>query len=205
MSSSVMPSAKYSCDGSPDRFSRGSTARDRMGAAAERVRSPWTIFTIVAAASNRTSTAPTERQPRNREGGMAWAGGSGSGCSAGWLVLIDSVAGEEPLGWDHSTAPTKRYPRRGTVSIQRALSAMSERAARSRCTAELRLWSKSTKVSCDQRRGGGGSPRPPSPPLFFHNKKNTRGGRGVPPASPVRPDFPSRESGSAEVVPPALA
>src|ERR1700687_4079916 len=108
MSSSVMPSAKYSWAGSPDRFSRGSTARDRMGAAAERARSPWTIFTIAAATSNRTSTAAAERQPGKREGGLAWAGGSGSGCSAVWFVLIDSVAGEEPLGWDHSTAPTKR-------------------------------------------------------------------------------------------------
>ena len=32
MSSSVMPSAKYSCEESPERLTRGRTARERMGA-----------------------------------------------------------------------------------------------------------------------------------------------------------------------------
>ena len=46
----------------------------------------------------------------------------------------------------------KRYPRRGSVSTNRGLSASSPSAARSRLTAALRLCSKSTKVPLGHRR-----------------------------------------------------
>src|ERR1700722_4921338 len=112
MSSSVIPSAKYSCEGSPERFSRGRTARDRMGAAGGRARLPWTILRIDAAARSRTSTAVSMRHPENRERGIDAAGSIGSGCAAGSLLLVlemvDPLAGSEPFGLDHSTEPTKR-------------------------------------------------------------------------------------------------
>jgi len=48
------------------------------------------------------------------------------------------------------TGTRKRYPRRGSVSTKRGLSAESPRASRSLLIAVFRLLSKSTKVSCGQ-------------------------------------------------------
>ena len=81
ISASVSPSAKYSCSGSRDRFSKGKTASERMH-------------------------------------------------FAGWFSL-----------------PTKRYPRRGIVSMNWGFSGESLRASRSRLMALLRPCSKSTNVS----------------------------------------------------------
>ncbi len=69
ISVSVMPSAKYSCSGSRERFSSGSTARDRMvpgsGVPKSRWRSPPTfVETTTPASSARAMPATNTASPR---------------------------------------------------------------------------------------------------------------------------------------------
>jgi len=59
----------------------------------------------------------------------------------------------EAVAWamaGESIGVTKRYPRRGSVSMKRGLSADSPRAPLKRATALCTLWSKSTNVSAGQ-------------------------------------------------------
>ena len=78
------------------------------------------------------------------------------------LLLVEAVtaggpadAGESPFGLaatasggaSASTAIKNRYPRRGNVSTNRGVSALSFSASRSRRMAAFNPWSKSTKVS----------------------------------------------------------
>src|SRR4029450_6831064 len=73
ISSSVMPSAKYCCWGSSDRFASGSTASDSIfpGAARERWRTKRNTATAAAATRSATAHRRRERGARGPEGPAA--------------------------------------------------------------------------------------------------------------------------------------
>src|SRR5581483_1082305 len=70
--------------------------------------------------------------------GLGPAGGSAGVAGAG--------SGSVPAGCSISTAPTNRYPTRGSVSTYLGTVGESPNTSRSRFTAEFTLWSNSTIV-----------------------------------------------------------
>src|SRR5580700_11834598 len=65
MSASVIPSARYSCDGSPERFFRGSTARELIfRRLASLVRSGIKTYPKVSKARNATTPKTHQRRAR---------------------------------------------------------------------------------------------------------------------------------------------
>jgi hypothetical protein len=126
-----MPSAKYSCAGSPERLASGSTASDSIGQgeALPSSRSRHLpSFNENNSASTKTMATPVIGIARRNRAFTA----------AGAIAVLT-------LG-----IPMNRYPRRGTVSTNLGFSAESPRVSRRRLIAVLRPVSKSTNVSAGQ-------------------------------------------------------
>ena len=90
ISASVMPSAKYSCSGSCERFSSGSTASDRIplgsGLPNKRLRNPPALKPV-RSATRKTQTRPSTPAPRSTN-----------------LQYLDNQ------GWPKVTAPSSTSP-----------------------------------------------------------------------------------------------
>src|SRR3954447_26434807 len=126
ISSSVMPSAKYSCAESPERFSSGSTAIDPIGILPDWVenwsRQPGRFVPITPA----TSTA----QINDTIAQVLCLNRLGKGCScAATSMLWGELEGICAKGSMRSIPAMKRYPRRGSVSTKRGFSAESPNAS----------------------------------------------------------------------------
>ncbi len=138
-----MPSAKYSCEGSPDRFSSGSTAMERKRGAAlvgrETARTSQKADPVAARISSVSARAVRVLLCRA-------LGGATATPSRVLLPFASEIRG----AWTSSTGAMNLYPRRGSVSMYRGISAESPSTSRIRPMALWRLWSKSTKVSAGQ-------------------------------------------------------
>ena len=84
MSSSVMPSAKYSWEGSPERLSRGRTARERMGA-------EWTRVARSQAMTRKANPATRMAARRKSERGLGEVCGCGLGAGVSDGMLVGSA------------------------------------------------------------------------------------------------------------------
>ena len=132
ISSSVIPSAKYSWAGSPERFSSGSTAIELIRGLDATCRPECRKCTETTAAASTTNAAiakSTQFLPVPGHNGF---------CTCDLGVCCSS------------TRPINRYPRPCRVSMKRGFSAESPKAALIFFTAVLSARSKSTKVSSGQ-------------------------------------------------------
>ncbi len=101
MSSSVMPSTKYSCCGSLERFSSGRIAIERIGESDSPARTRRRPIPQASTASAITMATPktTRRRALDLTGGD-WGPGVASDCRASAAVGA--------AGWETITRPTKR-------------------------------------------------------------------------------------------------
>src|SRR5262252_42487 len=107
MRSSVMPSAKYSCSGSPDRFSSGRTASARMGgpgSEGETSRDRYVQMRTPIPRRDTADAAMSARRSRPEDGVGATAALSGG-----------EVAPEDTAGSDGGEPPTSSAIQRTSV------------------------------------------------------------------------------------------
>jgi hypothetical protein len=138
ISSSVMPSAKYSSSVAPDKFSRGMTARAVISdVGCERLliqfRTPPTLARMIVTRQVTAAKATVQGWKRARL--CVSRGGTDGTCAASGVMDA-----------------TKRYPLRGRVSMNCGRSAESPSASRKCRTALFRPRSKSTNVPSGQSR-----------------------------------------------------
>src|SRR5580698_8433256 len=122
------------------------TSRTNIEAMTSRFRFAW----LSAVTLGDPETTDTDGSAAELSGVEREVGALGTGAVVGWAGVAGEL-GLETAALAMEMVATKRYPRRGTVSMKRGLSASSLSAVRNFFTATFRPLSNSTKVLPGQR------------------------------------------------------